>query len=273
MRYSNKRRLYSQNFLRSPELVDKLIRKSSICHNDIVVEIGPGKGIITDSLIKQSKKVIAIEKDQRLFDITNQRFSTDTKLQLFKADILQFQIPKESYKVFSNIPFSITADIMRKLTEDEYFSQGFIIMQKEAARKFLGMPFAFKNTATSVYLKAYFEINVFWEFKRNDFIPRPGVDVVMIDIKRRLNPDVEGSDKKLFRCFVEVLFNENKVSKIPYNKIYYKFKKFKDGASRVEIESLYKKAKALEMASKNIKKIRRTRVRNKWRAFIKRDSH
>ena len=103
---------HSQNYLHSKQLVATLLSKSNICNDDIVIEIGPGKGIITNELAKKSKKVIAIEFDAKLAKTLSERYKESKKVQIIEMDFLKYKISvKEPYKVCANIPFNITADI------------------------------------------------------------------------------------------------------------------------------------------------------------------
>ena len=123
MGYKQRRKLYSQNNLVNPKLVAKLIRLSSIDKKDAVLEIGSGKGIITSELVKTAEKVIAVELDEKLCLYLKTRFQNVNNFELHLENFLDFALPPYSYKVFSNIPFIITADVIRKLTSDKNFEE------------------------------------------------------------------------------------------------------------------------------------------------------
>src|SRR5687767_11452600 len=109
------RNLLSQNFLHDRELVKRLIRDSSIGKNDLVIEIGPGDGIILRQLLHQAKKIIGIEIDFDLYNNLKRQYSNQENLNLYLGDILSFPVPRGPYKVFSNIPFAIEGGLIRKL--------------------------------------------------------------------------------------------------------------------------------------------------------------
>ena len=101
---------HSQNYLHSKQLVATLLSKSNICNDDIIIEIGPGKGIITIELAKKSKQVIAIEFDAKLAKTLSEKYKESKKVQIIEMDFLKYKISvKEPYKVCANIPFNITA--------------------------------------------------------------------------------------------------------------------------------------------------------------------
>lgn len=194
----------AQNFLKSAKLARLLLDASSITSFDTVYEIGPGRGTITAELARSARKVIAIEKDpvlvQRLYD----RFQKIDNVQIIGADFLRYCIPDKEYKIFANIPYNITADIVRKiLCVPPVPSEAYLIMQKEAAQKFSGRP---KETLFSLLAKPSFDIQIVHELRRTDFTPAPGVDSVLLHIRKHSPPLIREGDISLYRCFVRLGF-------------------------------------------------------------------
>src|SRR5215469_8320014 len=192
--------LYAQNFLTSSCLVDALLDRCSFESSDILYEIGPGKGIITDRLPSRCSQVVALEKDAHLVEALRSRFDGVPNIIIHESDFLQFRLPNAHYKVFASIPFNITTAIVTKLTtapcppDDAY-----LVVQKEAADKFLGKP---RESLYAVLLKPWFELDVVHRFRRSDFLPAPRVDVVMLRLRKRGPPLIIGSERRLFRDFV-----------------------------------------------------------------------
>ena len=142
---------FSQNFIKDPQLVLSLIEKSSISLEDVVYEIGPGTGVITSALVNCCKKVIAIEKDSDLSAMLQRKLCHLPNLTIRTGNFLEYKLPRKPYKVFSNIPFCITSAIMTKLsTTQNPPEDSFLIMQKEAAEMFSGIP---HETLRSILLK------------------------------------------------------------------------------------------------------------------------
>jgi 23S rRNA (adenine-N6)-dimethyltransferase len=191
---------YAQNFLKSRSLVERLLDRCNIGPDDVVYEIGPGKGIITECLAQRCRKVIAVEKDPVLVHALRCRFTGIASIKIHEGDFLEYRLPHDHYKVFANIPFNITSAIVTRLTtipvppDDTY-----LIMQKEAAEKFLGKP---HESLYSLLLKPCFELEILHRFKRSDFAPDPRVDVVMLRLCKRGPPLVSRADMSLFRDFV-----------------------------------------------------------------------
>lgn len=204
---------YSQNFLKNSKLVEKIINQSSIGPQDVVYEIGPGKGIITEQLAKKRAKVIGIEKDEELYKKLSQKFKDNDRIKIRHDDFLSYNLPvNEKYKIFSNIPFNLTADIIDKLTsainppEDMY-----LIIQDEAARKFAGSPYG-KERQYSSLLKPWFELKILHHFERTDFSPVPQVKVVLLQIKKREKPLVKKEQSQFYRDFIVYGFNQWKLT-------------------------------------------------------------
>ena len=201
---------YSQNFIANSSLVRDLVRKSSMSKDDVVYEIGPGTGVITRELAKQCKKVIAVEIDNNLTQKLKEKFSATLNIEIQRGDFLNYSISEPKYKVFSNIPFNITADIIKKLTGLKNPPlDAFLFVQKEAAEKFIGQPLT-KETQASILLKSSFELSVVHKFKKTDFRPVPGVDIVLLRILKRSRPLIETKNLQLYRDFITYIFNSQK---------------------------------------------------------------
>jgi 23S rRNA (adenine-N6)-dimethyltransferase len=190
----------AQNFLRSPSLVRRLLDASSIGPADVVYEIGAGRGILTAELGGIARKVIALEKDAALAGLLRERFSGVPNVEIVEADFLRYAVSERGYKIFANIPFNRTADIVRKILEASPASEdSYLIVQKEAAEKFAGIP---AETRFSILAKPWFQIQILRPLRRTDFNPVPNVDPVMIRIKKRSPPLISPQDAELFRGLV-----------------------------------------------------------------------
>ena len=182
----------SQNFLINRELVQKLVRDSSIVSTDIVIDIGAGTGIITQELLKITSHVVPIEKDPRL---TNH-----------PQDFLTYTLPQKPFKVFANIPFNISAEIIKKLLADDFLTEANLVVQKETAEKFM----AGSMQATLAY--PWWNMTIVYRFKRSDFRPIPRVDSVLLKITRRNIPLVK--QKSVYQDFVAYHFGRSPLFKL-----------------------------------------------------------
>lgn len=203
MPYHDKNSL-GQNFIKHRSLVRELVAAADINKDDLVVEIGPGKGIITSELAKAAKEVWAIEKDEDLFNSLRTMFPM-SNVKLIKADFLDFRLPENKYKVFSNIPFSKTAEIVDKfLMAANMPEEMYLIMQKEAAEKFDGI---IKETQSSILVKPFYEVEILGDIDRTNFTLKPQVKIVFVKFKKREKSFISEEDRSEFRRFVIYGFN------------------------------------------------------------------
>jgi len=194
---------FAQNFLRSPRLARRLVGMTDIGPRDLVYEIGPGNGILTAVLASSAQKVIAIEKDPELVHRLRERFRPLANVEIVERDFLDYSLASE-YKIFGNIPYNITAQIVRKiLSERSNIGDTHLILQKEAARKFSGYP---KESLCSLLAKPFFEFHILYQLRRTDFRPMPAVDSVLLSIKRRTRPLIETHEVASYRDFVQYGF-------------------------------------------------------------------
>lgn len=173
----------SQNFLTSRRTIERLLRRTTISGDDHVIEIGPGKGHTTGLLLQNCREVTAVEIDEALYQRLVKTFDGAGNLNLFRQDFLQWRLPaRGSYKVFANIPFCHTTRILRKLAQAENPpAEAWLTMESGAAKRFLGKP---GETAGSLMLKPVFDLDIAYYFCREDFYPKPGVDVVLVHLRK-----------------------------------------------------------------------------------------
>lgn len=179
----------SQNFLTSGKIIRRIIYKTTLNSNDRVIEIGAGKGHITRELQKICGIVTAIEVDKKLYLKLNEKFSDADNIHLLNRDFLKWNLPRYGdYKIFSNIPFNITTKIIKKITgAPNPPTDSWLIMEKGAAKRFCGKPY---ETTASLQLKRYFDVNIMYYLRREDFHPMPSVDIVVVHLRRKKKPDV-----------------------------------------------------------------------------------
>jgi len=190
----------SQNFLHNQELVNQLIGRSSIAKKDLILEIGPGKGIITQQLVKQANQVIAIELDQPLYYYLKKKFSSTPNLKLYHQDFLNFNLPQKPYKVFANLPFAIEGKTIRKLLNTNHPPQdSYLVIRRDLANRLVGITY---NSQFSILNKPWFTFEIFHQFKRSDFTPQPKVNSTMLRFTQRKSPLLPLSEKPFYRWFI-----------------------------------------------------------------------
>jgi len=211
-----------QNFLTSEEIAKKIAESANI-KGDNVLEIGPGKGILTKYLVEHAGQVLAVEIDNELIKSLNGQFINNyachpresgdpennrvsqsrwipgqarddkTRVQIIKGDILKINLPKliqendfKNYKVVANLPYYITSKIIRLFLETKYPPVEMILMvQKEVGERIVALDG--KESILSVSVKFYAEPEILFEVPRENFDPAPEVDSIVIRIKRKGN--------------------------------------------------------------------------------------
>ncbi len=192
----------SQHFLRSGRITRRFVAELPLQPGELVVEAGAGIGAITAALAAHGCRVIAVEKDVRLFRPLRARFLGRTNVECRHADYLTLRPPGALHKVVSSVPYSITSAVVRKVIADGA-ADAFLIVQREAAEKFAGTP---RETLFSLLHKPWLDIRVGRSFRRRDFVPPPSVDSVLLSLHRREQPHVEPASRAAYRRFVRGTF-------------------------------------------------------------------
>lgn len=199
---------HSQNFLKSSEFVCSLIDKTTISNKDLVVEIGSGKGVITLELAKKAGKVIGVEYDQKLAVNLKSKFVDNPKIEIVEADFLKWKLPIQSYKVFANIPFNTTSDIVKKLLNSPVSPEvAYLIMQDKAAERFIGYAVG-ENTQVSILLQPFYEMSILTKIDRRRFKPVPNVNIVLAKFEKRKNPVIDTKFLQNYRDFITYGYNQ-----------------------------------------------------------------
>ena len=193
----------TQNFLHSKELVKHLIDICDVNLEDVVVEIGPGKGIITNELSSIASKVIAVEFDEELYKRLKNKFQGNNKVDIIYGDILNFTPRVPNYCVFSNILFNITAEILNKFLSDKKNDKMFLIMQYEPFIKYAGAPYG-AETLRSMLYKPFFDMDLKYRFNPSDFKPSPQARIVLASFERKQFPDVKKEEENYIKIFLHL---------------------------------------------------------------------
>jgi len=176
-----------QNFLIDKNILQQVIKNADIKESDIILEIGPGIGALTIELAKKAKKIIAIEKDKKLYNILKDIIEKEniTNIQLINDDILTLSIEKlmakRDYKIIANLPYYITSAIIKKFLESECQPNRLLVfVQKEIAQRICQKPPKMSILAISVQF--YGRPKVLKYISKNSFWPIPKVDSAIIEI-------------------------------------------------------------------------------------------
>lgn len=177
-----------QNFLHAPHVISLMVHEAGVKEGDIVLEVGPGKGALTEKLLATGAKVIAVEKDDRAIPFLSEKFAKEMetgKLELVHGDILEFDphthgLSAGNYTIVANIPYYISGEFLQKFFESEYQPKKIIVMlQKELAKRIVDE----KGSILSISVKVYGKPKYLAAVSRKFFRPIPNVDsaVLLID--------------------------------------------------------------------------------------------
>ena len=210
---------FGQNFLIDTHVLDKIIKAAEITKDDMVLEIGPGIGTMTQYLAEAAGKVVAVEVDRNLIPILSDTLSAYDNVRIINEDVLKVDIGRlaqeenagRPIKVVANLPYYITTPIIMGLFENHVPVQSITVMvQKEVADRMQTGPgnkdYGALTLAVQYYAKPYIVANV----PPNCFMPRPKVGSAVIRLTCHEKPPVDVRDEKLMFDIIRASFNQRR---------------------------------------------------------------
>ena len=210
---------FGQNFLIDTRVLDKIIAAAGVTKEDMVLEIGPGIGTMTQRLAEAAGRVVAVEIDANLIPILQDTLSDFENITIINEDILKVDINKlaEEYnggrpiKVVANLPYYITTPIIMGLFESGVPIDNITVMvQKEVADRMQVGPGSKDYGALSLAVQYYAEPYIVANVPPNCFIPRPNVGSAVIRLTRHAKPPVEVKDRELMFRLIRASFNQRR---------------------------------------------------------------
>lgn len=210
---------FGQNFLIDTHVLDKIISAAHITREDMVLEIGPGIGTMTQYLAEAAGKVIAVEIDKNLIPILSDTLSEYQNVRIINEDVLKLDLRKladeenggKAIKVVANLPYYITTPIIMGLFENHVPVESITVMvQKEVADRMQSGPGSKDYGALSLAVQYYAEPYIVANVPPNCFMPRPKVGSAVIRLTRHKEPPVEVKDEKLMFDIIRASFNQRR---------------------------------------------------------------
>lgn len=210
---------FGQNFLIDTHVLDKIVSAAEITKEDVVLEIGPGIGTLTQYLAYQAKEVIAVEIDKALIPILQDTLSAYDNVTILNEDILKVDINAlvneknqgRPIKVVANLPYYITTPIIMGLFESHVPVASITVMvQKEVADRMQVGPGTKDYGALSLAVQYYAEPYIVANVPQNCFMPRPKIGSAVIRLTRHKKPPVEVQDEKLMFRLIRASFNQRR---------------------------------------------------------------
>ena len=215
---ANKR--LGQNFLVDDETISDIIKASNIEGKDLVIEIGPGLGTLTSKLLENAGKVIAVELDEKMITILNDRFKLYDNFILLNEDVLKVDLKTlikeniedlERVKIVANLPYYITTPIIMKLLEDKLDIDSITVMvQKEVADRITARPGDKLSGAITYSVDYYAEAKNIVFVDKKSFIPSPEVDSEVIKLQIREKPKVDVINEEMFFRVIKASFMQRR---------------------------------------------------------------
>lgn len=188
----NFKKKFGQNFIKDKMIVERIVKESEILDDTLVIEVGPGKGILTKEICKKAKQVISYEIDLELKSFLDQQFSMVENVEIIYDDFLKRDIEKDirqyQYKqiyFIANVPYYITTPILMKLMNILSISKIVMMVQQEVGERFSAVCGSKSYSSISVYLNYFFHVKKLFVVDRSEFVPVPNVDSIIISFTRK----------------------------------------------------------------------------------------
>lgn len=211
-----------QNFLIDDCVIEKIIESSNIEKEDLIIEIGPGLGVLTERLLKKSNNVVVIELDKKMIEILQNRFCLNRNLEIINDDVLKVDLEKliknkkeqtniNKVKIVANLPYYISTPIIMKLLENRLeISEIIVMVQKEVAQR-LGSETGTREAGAITYAVEYYaKATPIIDVPKESFIPSPKVESQVIKLEVRQNPKIEVEDEKLLFNIIQKSFMQRR---------------------------------------------------------------
>lgn len=218
MKHIQAKKSLGQNFLKSKKALHAMVEAGEVTPDDVVVEIGPGKGALTRVLLEAGATVLAFEKDHRLIEVLQEEFKEyieKEKFFLYEKDILDVDISSlqpvsikaGGYKLIANIPYYITGEITRRFLTSTHKPQCMILLvQKEVADRIVDT----KESILSLSIKVFGTPKKVMTVKKEYFSPSPKVDSAIIKISNIQSPFKNQEEEMKFFEMIKKAFGQKR---------------------------------------------------------------
>lgn len=220
----------SQNFLIDGNIVRKIVAAANVTKGDIVLEIGPGPGSLTQALLEAGAHVLAVEKDSVLAESLERLQTPEKSLQIFCQDILNFSIQEtllpllkdcKKAKVIANLPYHLTTPILAMLVPHHlFFSSLTVMVQEEVGRRYTAKPNTSEYSSFTIFLQFYSEPVYKFTVSRQCFYPVPKVDSAVVSLHLKAPPLDEIAAVSFFRITRTAFEHRRKMMRASLRSLY-----------------------------------------------------
>lgn len=229
---------FGQNFIIDENIINNIVDKSQIDSDTLVIEIGPGAGSLTYKLAHKAKNVLCYEIDTTLKEVLETNLAEMKNVDIIYQDFLEANVLNDLKKyhckkiyVVANLPYYITTPIIMKIINDKIPVDKIVVMvQKEVGDRFKAKPGSKDYNSLTIFLNCYFEVTKLMDVSRNVFLPRPNVDSIIVEFKKK-EQEIAVKNKETFFQLVKDSFVQkrknlrNNLKNYPLEKIEFVLKK------------------------------------------------
>ena len=201
-----RRKALGQNFLVDEKIAQRIVDAAEIKDDEDILEIGPGRGILTERLAQMGKSLVAVEKDKWLFTVLNQKLRREN-VEIIEGDIMKVDIPNIDV-IVSNIPYSISSPLLFHLFETKW-DRAIIMFQEEFANRLVAKHGNKQYGRLTVMASLHVKCKKLFKVSRNMFLPQPRVHSVVVELKRE-TPDYEVMNYEIFDKVVRAIFTHRR---------------------------------------------------------------
>ena len=209
---------FGQNFLVDERVLGKIVSSAEISKDDVVIEVGPGIGTLTQALAKEAYKVVAVEIDTTLVPILGELLSDFDNIEIINEDILKVDVnaiaekyPDKKIKMVANLPYYITTPIIMNVLENHIPVESITVMiQKEVAYRMKAQPSTKDYGSLSLAVQYYCEPYLVANVPQNCFMPRPNVDSAVIKLTVMDKPKGQVNNEKFMFEFIKAAFSQRR---------------------------------------------------------------
>ena len=203
------RKSLGQHFLSDPRILARIADAVALTPAETVVEIGPGRGSLTDALLARAARVVAIEIDRKLVELLRERYAHEPRLAIIEADVLDVNLGEAAggaYALAGNVPYYITTPILFQALKPPRAVRSVLLVQREVAARMSADPGADDYGALSVNVQAVARVEMLFRIPAGAITPPTRVERAEVRVTPRVDTVVKAGDEEAFRTFVQAAF-------------------------------------------------------------------
>lgn len=212
------KRALGQNFLVDRSVLARIASLVATGPGECLLEVGPGRGALTDLLAATGARLVAVELDRQLVPYLTERFASFPTVEVVAADIMRVDLPKllgercaGPWKVAANLPYNISSQVLLLFVENRrLFSRLVLMLQKEVGERLAAPPDCKEYGVLTVFCQLHFEVRKEFTVRPGAFFPAPKVDSVVLSVVPRSRPLADVGDEALFRRVVKAAFGQRR---------------------------------------------------------------